>query len=140
MRAHFWTCLVRKNNYVEAQRWASKNPKIGTSGKTTFGHVHANAHPSLFATELSLQLDLNSSPNLLPIICFRGFQSLRISIVFAWVSARLPQGFAGFVQIFNLRKVFQGFWGFSLVSCRFVERLAGFSFFPEIVKPQASKS
>ena len=70
MRAHFWTRLVRKNNYVGAQKWASENPKIGTSGKTTFGHAHTNACPPFFATELPLQLDSNSSPNLLPIICF----------------------------------------------------------------------
>ena len=70
MRAHFWTRLQRKNNYAGAQKWASKNPKIGTSGKTIFGHAHTNACPPFFATELPLQLHSNSSPNLLPIICF----------------------------------------------------------------------
>ena len=46
----FWTRLVRKNNYTWAQKCDSENPKIGTSGKTTFGHGHTNACPPFFAT------------------------------------------------------------------------------------------
>ena len=61
-------------------------------------------------------------------------------MVFPWISAGFPQGFAGFVQVFQLRKVFQGLCGFSSVSADLFGRLAGFSFFPDILKPQASKS
>ena len=39
-----------------------------------------------------------------------------------------------------MRKVFQGVCGFPSVSCRFVWEVGGFSFFPEILKPQASKA
>ena len=87
-RAHFWTRLVRKNNYAGAQKWASENPKIGTPGKTTFGHAHTNACPLFFATELPLQLDSNSSPNLLPIISFFNQQGTLNSYgQFSWIVA-----------------------------------------------------
>ena len=62
-------------------------------------------------------------------------------MVFAWVSAGLPQGFAGFVQVFQFA---EGFPRFLRVSFGFLQICLGgwpgFSFFPEILKPQASKS
>ena len=71
----------------------------------------------------------------------RGFQSF---CGFPW----FLHGFLGYRRVsqvscrfFNLRKVFQGFCGFPSVSCRFVWEVGRvFLFFPEILKPQASKS
>ena len=31
MRVHFWSCLVRKNNYTRAQKWTSENPHVCVS-------------------------------------------------------------------------------------------------------------
>ena len=59
-------------------------------------------------------------------------------MVFAWVSAGFPQGFADFAQVFQFAEGFpKVFAGFLRFPADLFGRLAGF-FFPEILKPLTS--